>query len=116
MNANLYAFTVIHFLDKSSKGNLHVGYNHILCWLGKVDPVQAHICPSADPEEVEAVMSILLENNKIRHAAHNIMAYRIDAQEKGIYMQDYDDDGEAAAGGRLLHLLQVPGHYIPIHS
>lgn len=22
-------------------------------------------------------------------------------------MQDYDDDGEAAAGGRLLHLLQV---------
>lgn len=53
------------------------------------------------------MMSILLENNKIHHATHNIMAYRIIAQEKGTYIQDYDDDGEAAAGGRLLHLLQV---------
>ncbi|GMH42336.1 hypothetical protein BSKO_10255 [Bryopsis sp. KO-2023] len=70
---------------------------------------QAHVCQSTDVEEVPAVMSVLLENNKIRNATHNIMAYRIEAKGKGTFMQDYDDDGEAAAGGRLLHLLQVSG-------
>ncbi|KAF6257173.1 ribosomal protein S5 domain 2-type protein [Scenedesmus sp. NREL 46B-D3] len=36
------------------------------------------------------------------------MAYRIAAPGKpGVFYQDFDDDGEAAAGGRLLHLLQV---------
>ena len=27
----------------------------------------------------------------------------------GCYHQDYDDDGESAAGGRLLHMLQAAG-------
>ena len=30
---------------------------------------------------------------------------------RGVYNQDYDDDGESAAGGRLLHLLQVSERY-----
>jgi hypothetical protein len=62
-------------------------------------------------DQVSAVVAILLENNKIRHATHPaIMAYRIAVSDKpGVFHQDYDDDGEAAAGGRLLHLLQVAG-------
>lgn len=57
------------------------------------------------------MVAILLENNKIRNATHPaIMAYRIAVPDKpGVFHQDYDDDGEAAAGGRLLHLLQVAG-------
>lgn len=35
------------------------------------------------------------------------MAYRIHVPEKNTFLQDCDDDGEDAAGGRLLHLLQV---------
>jgi hypothetical protein len=54
------------------------------------------------------VVAVLLESNKIRNATHNIMAYRVAAPGKpGVFHQDFDDDGEAAAGGRLLHLLQV---------
>lgn len=34
-------------------------------------------------------------------------ARRIHVPDKNTFLQDYDDDGEAAAGGRLLHLLQV---------
>lgn len=35
------------------------------------------------------------------------MAYRILDDSRGVTWQDCDDDGESAAGGRLLHLLQV---------
>lgn len=56
------------------------------------------------------MVAVLLESNKIRNATHNIMAYRIAVPDRpGVFHQDYDDDGEAAAGGRLLHLLQVAG-------
>lgn len=38
------------------------------------------------------------------------LAYRIAVADKpGVSHQDYEDDGEAAVGGRLLHLLQVAG-------
>lgn len=70
--------------------------------------MQAHVAPVTDVEHVKAVVAILSESNKIRNATHNIMAYRISAPGKAnVYYQDYDDDGEAAAGGRLLHLLQA---------
>lgn len=73
--------------------------------------LQAHVAPITHVDQVSAVVAILLENNKIRHATHPaIMAYRIAVPDKpGVFHQDYDDDGEAAAGGRLLHLLQVAG-------
>lgn len=51
-------------------------------------------------------MECLLENKKIAQATHNIYAYRI-TTEKGTILQDCDDDGEAHAGGRVLHLLQI---------
>lgn len=40
-------------------------------------------------------------------ATHNIMAYRIWSEERQLFDQDCDDDGESAAGGRLLHLLEI---------
>jgi hypothetical protein len=73
-------------------------------------PLQAHVAPVSSVAQVRAVVAVLLQNNKIRHATHNIMAYRISVpQRPGVLLQDCDDDGEAAAGGRLLHLLQVAG-------
>lgn len=35
------------------------------------------------------------------------MAYRIWSEERHLFDQDCDDDGESAAGGRLLHLLEI---------
>lgn len=54
------------------------------------------------------VLSALKENKKIANATHNIYAYRIRKDgENNCLQQDCEDDGETAAGGRLLHLLQV---------
>ncbi|KAF7726601.1 hypothetical protein EC973_008565 [Apophysomyces ossiformis] len=66
----------------------------------------AHVAPVHSTSEVKAVMGKLLENKKIARATHNIMAYRISLPD-GAILQDNDDDGETAAGGRLLHLMQI---------
>mmetsp|Transcript_14040 Transcript_14040/g.42381 ORF Transcript_14040/g.42381 Transcript_14040/m.42381 type:complete len:239 (-) Transcript_14040:1148-1864(-) len=68
---------------------------------------QAHVAPVTCKEDVELVMAALLSNNKIQRASHNMMAYRIWSQERQLFDQDCDDDGESAAGGRLLHLLEI---------
>lgn len=78
-------------------------------FMEKRSTFQAHVAPVSCPDEVEMVMACLLQHNKIRAATHNIMAYRIIDEDKDTVIKDYDDDGEAAAGGRLLHLLHVSG-------
>ena len=45
---------------------------------------------------------------------NSVCSYRIHHSERGVYQQDCDDDGEAAAGGRLLHLLQVMNREGPL--
>lgn len=57
--------------------------------------------------DVDLMLSILLQNGKIARATHNMSAYRIRVPDKDAFLQDCDDDGEAAAGSRLLRLLQV---------
>ncbi|OMJ14003.1 Protein IMPACT [Smittium culicis] len=46
----------------------------------------------------------LLSDKRISRSTHNISAYRI-KQSNGYFIQDHDDDGEAAAGKRLQMLL-----------
>lgn len=67
---------------------------------------QAHLLVLTDPARVDSALDALCTDRKIRAATHNIFAYRI-ALSTGGYATDSDDDGESAAGGRLLHLLQV---------
>ncbi|CAG8441079.1 2428_t:CDS:2 [Funneliformis caledonium] len=66
----------------------------------------AHLASVSNIRQVQLVRSNLLLDRKIAKATHNIMAYRI-VQENGLIIQDNDDDGETAAGSRLLHLLQI---------
>lgn len=67
---------------------------------------QAHICKVFSKEDVHNAMKTLLRNPKIAGASHNIMAYRF-TSESGTINQDYDDDGETKAGGRLLELISL---------
>ena len=67
--------------------------------------LQAHVAAVSSTEDVAAMMAALLRNNKVARATHNMLAYRF-TTPAGSLVQDFDDDGEAAAGGRLLHLLQ----------
>ncbi|XP_029356907.1 protein IMPACT isoform X1 [Echeneis naucrates] len=68
---------------------------------------QPHLAPVVTPRQVKMVLEKLCENKKIASATHNIYAYRIYCEDKHSFLQDCEDDGETAAGGRLLHLLQI---------
>lgn len=52
------------------------------------------------------VQHLLATDKRVRTATHNITAWRIRGPN-GTSFQDCDDDGETAAGGRLLHLMQL---------
>ncbi len=67
---------------------------------------QAHVARVTSLAEVRGMRAALLADGKIARATHNIVAYRLELAP-GQFLQDCDDDGETAAGGRLLHLLQV---------
>jgi hypothetical protein len=41
----------------------------------------------------------------------SLLNFRLYDEYRGVFLQDSDDDGETAAGGRLLHLLQVLINY-----
>lgn len=84
-----------------------LGITHGDPFTEKRSTFQAHLAYVNSVDQMETVMEALLRNRKIAGATHNIMAYRISIPEKGTVLQDYDDDGETAAGGRLLHLLQM---------
>ncbi|KAI8148933.1 ribosomal protein S5 domain 2-type protein [Fennellomyces sp. T-0311] len=67
---------------------------------------KAHVAEVHNADQVRAVVSKLLEDKKVAKATHNIMAYRI-ILPNGRLLQDNDDDGETAAGGRLLHMMEI---------
>ena len=73
----------------------------------------ARACDVKSPQEAKDSLAHLLDTDKrAAKATHNITAYRIHScaiagTTDEIKYQDCDDDGETAAGGRVLHLLQV---------
>jgi Uncharacterized protein family UPF0029/RWD domain len=66
-------------------------------------------CTSVSSKEAAsaALSHLLATNKKVASATHNITSWRIQSQDTGVTVQDCDDDGETAAGGRLLHLMQL---------
>uniref|UniRef100_A0A672GT22 Impact RWD domain protein n=1 Tax=Salarias fasciatus TaxID=181472 RepID=A0A672GT22_SALFA len=68
---------------------------------------QPHLAPVVTPRQVKMVLEKLYENKKFASATHNIYAFRIYCEDKQSFLHDCEDDGETAAGGRLLHLLQI---------
>ncbi|KAF2140284.1 uncharacterized protein K452DRAFT_289043 [Aplosporella prunicola CBS 121167] len=57
-------------------------------------------------EAKQYVRHLLLTDKKAAKATHNMTAWRIKGEGDTTF-QDCDDDGETAAGGRLLHLMQL---------
>lgn len=67
----------------------------------------ARAAPVSSPEQAKQYLQRLLDSDKkLRSATHNITSWRIKGGS-GVVYQDCDDDGETAAGGRLLHLMQL---------
>ena len=70
----------------------------------------ARAAPVTSVGQARAFLNHLLSTEKkVARATHNITAWRIRDEEagNGVQYQDCDDDGETAAGGRLLHLLEL---------
>ena len=99
-----------HVLPISADGGFVLappdGLRHGEPFVEKKSTFQAHAAPIASAEGARDVVDFLLQDNKVRRASHNMMAYRVDSGAGGL-AEDCDDDGESAAGGRLLHLLQA---------
>lgn len=66
---------------------------------------QAFIKEVHSVDEAMDALDLLKQDRKIMRSRHNMTAYRIKNGE--IRYQDFDDDGESAAGGRMLHLLTI---------
>ncbi|QPG74585.1 hypothetical protein FOA43_001916 [Brettanomyces nanus] len=58
-------------------------------------------------EEVDRWVNNLLYDRKVAKANHVMRAYRIKEDNSNVIYEDCDDDGEAASGSRLLHLLEI---------
>ncbi|CAK7267477.1 hypothetical protein SEPCBS119000_002569 [Sporothrix epigloea] len=73
----------------------------------------ARCAPVHSPAQASAYIQHLKDTDKrVRSATHNMTAWRIrgirgGAEAGDVTYQDCDDDGETAAGGRLLHLMQL---------
>lgn len=73
----------------------------------------ARACTVTSPAHAQACITRLLENDKhTARATHTMSAYRVRTPSAAtmigeVLYEDYDDDGEIAAGRRLLRLLQV---------
>jgi putative IMPACT (imprinted ancient) family translation regulator len=69
----------------------------------------AHGAYISDPKDPKVLWNYMLNHRRIARATHNITAYRLVTEKDGreVIYQDCDDDGEDAAGKRLLHLLQL---------
>lgn len=57
-------------------------------------------------EEAFEKLELLKTDNKMSRASHIMTAWRIKG-DNGVSYHDCDDDGETAAGGRMLHLITV---------
>ncbi|KKA29031.1 hypothetical protein TD95_002187 [Thielaviopsis punctulata] len=68
----------------------------------------ARAAPVSTPDEaVRYIAHLLATDRKVRAATHNMTAWRIGGDGGGPVFQDCDDDGETAAGSRMLKLLQI---------
>ncbi|XP_028167796.1 protein IMPACT-like [Ostrinia furnacalis] len=64
---------------------------------------QGHVAPVTCLDDVRQVLKDLKKNKKILNAKHNTFAFRIEGP--GGVVENYDDDGEAHAGSKILDLM-----------
>ena len=62
---------------------------------------------AASEEQAFAMLDLLKTDSKMRKANHVMSAWRIRQDGSAATYQDSDDDGETAAGSRMLHLITI---------
>ena len=64
-----------------------------------------HVAIVKSLEDVNLMLSQLLEDDKVANATHNIYAYRIRQGDQ--ILENRDDDGETGAADQILYLMQI---------
>lgn len=73
----------------------------------KKSEFMARVAPVSSPAQAKQYVAHFLATDKrVARATHNMTAWRIRGINETTY-QDCDDDGETAAGSRMLHLMQM---------
>lgn len=67
----------------------------------------AYAYPTDDEEEALVRLNHLKTDNRLSRSRHVMYAFRLNPGNKGRITSDCDDDGETAAGSRMLHLLTL---------
>ncbi len=70
---------------------------------------QAHLARITTEKDARTIIECLLLDRKIQRATHNMYAFRVFDVNKQAQVNDNDDDGENAAGGKLAELMAVMG-------
>jgi len=70
---------------------------------------QAFAVAAEGPGDAASLVRLLLRDKRVRKATHNMMAFRAVRPEDGVMVSDNDEDGEAGAGSRMSHLLEMMG-------
>lgn len=78
---------------------------HGLPFTERKSTFQAHLAKITTEEDAKTIVNCLLLDKKIQRATHNMYAFRVWDAKKQAQVNDNDDDGEAAAGGKLAELL-----------
>ncbi|KAF1928225.1 UPF0029-domain-containing protein [Didymella exigua CBS 183.55] len=67
----------------------------------------ARVAPVSSPQQAKQyIQHLLATDKKAAKATHNMTSWRIKGPNDTVF-QDCDDDGETAAGSRMLHLMQL---------
>eukprot|EP00903_Cladosiphon_okamuranus_P014694 g13620.t1 len=86
-----------------------VEISHGQAFTDRKSTFQAHLARVSSENQVVWVRRRLMENGKIARATHNVAAWRVWDELRGVQLHDNDDDGESAAGSRLAHMLAISG-------
>ncbi|XBW38105.1 hypothetical protein QEN19_003699 [Hanseniaspora menglaensis] len=113
-NEKYTVFKTREIEEKLKKINLIIQNDEPLMGWIQSEPIEdrgstfiAYAYKTDNEEDALIRLSHLKTDNKISKSNHVMVAYRLNPGNKGNIVADCDDDGETAAGSRMLHLLTL---------
>ncbi|CAM9236952.1 unnamed protein product [Ectocarpus sp. 12 AP-2014] len=95
-------------LEAEQPAEEYVEIFHGQAFTDRKSTFQAHLARVSSESQVTWVRRRLMENGKVARATHNVAAWRVWDEGRGVQLHDNDDDGNGA-GSRLAHMLAITG-------
>ncbi|CAM9130472.1 unnamed protein product [Ectocarpus sp. 12 AP-2014] len=95
-------------LEAEQPAEEYVEIFHGQAFTDRKSTFQAHLARVSSESQVTWVRRRLMEIGKVARATHNVAAWRVWDEGRGVQLHDNDDDGNGA-GSRLAHMLAITG-------